>query len=194
MGRRVESLPLRFRHGAPVGFALALIGFGVLLTLREAGVIAEDGVVTKRIPLDGASEAQVSIVHGGGELRLGEHHDPYNLVEGTFDGGVREQVDREGDRLIARLEPARGRRSRRWDVRLKPGIPLDLVVQGGAQSSTLDLSRLLVRSLVLETGASSTSLTLPERGRTNARIRAGGASVDVRVPRAWPQGFAWPAG
>jgi hypothetical protein len=259
---------MRVRHGAPVGLALALIAFGVLLTLREAGVIAEevsvlwivvtavgvglliavfsgrrpgaglvlplvliaiggtellkdagrlgedfsvippvivavglglllgglawrlsapeaeDGVVTKRIPLDGASEAQVSIVHGGGELRVGEHHDQYNLVEGTFDGGVREQVDRDGDRLIARLEPVRGRRSRQWDVRLKPGVPLDLAVQGGAQRSTLDLSRLLVRSLVLETGASSTSLTMPERGQATARIRAGGASVDVRIPPA----------
>lgn len=166
---------------------IVAVGLGLLLggvAWRLSAPREEEGAVTKRIPLGGASEATVVIHHGGGELRVTSHHEPYNLIDGRFEGGVREEVRRDGRRLHVRLEPARTRLGggRRWDIGLKPGVPLELTIAGGAQSSEIDLSRLLVGSLSLETGASSTTLTLPERGRVDVRIQAGGARVAVKVP------------
>ena len=47
----------------------------------------------------------------------------------------------------------------------------------------MDLSELLVKELILGTGASSTHITLPTHaGYTQVKIKAGVASVRIRVP------------
>jgi hypothetical protein len=64
-----------------------------------------------------------------------------------------------------------------------PEIPLMLEVKTGASESDLDLTRLRVTDLRLETGASSTRLRMPEAaGFTQGRIQCGVASVDISIP------------
>ena len=264
---------MRARYGGSAGLALAIIGFGVLLLLRQAGVIDKDvriwpivvlalGVgllalvfsgrrpgsglvlpfllldvgivellkdtgnlphdfsvwpslliavgagillgglawraagrrwaggeaVTKRIPVEGVEKARVEIRHGAGALRVGPGDDAGALLEGTFTGGVRDEVRREDGRIGIRLEMAGhhgwgwGPRGLRWEIRLNRQVPVELDLEGGAQEAELDLAGLLVPSLSVRTGASSTAITLPDRGATSVRISAGAARVDVRVP------------
>jgi predicted membrane protein len=70
-----------------------------------------------------------------------------------------------------------------WSVSLNETIPLSLDLQTGANEARIDLSSLQVTDLLLQTGASSTQVTLPTNAsHTKAVIRSGAASVSVRVP------------
>ncbi|HEU0168678.1 MAG TPA: DUF5668 domain-containing protein, partial [Chloroflexota bacterium] len=67
---------------------------------------------------------------------------------------------------------------------LNPTIPLALTIQEGATTSHLDLSGLKVTSLTLDTGASTTDVTLPaQAGSTTAQIRGGAATINITVPQ-----------
>jgi hypothetical protein len=62
-------------------------------------------------------------------------------------------------------------------------IPLELDVDTGASAARLDLEDLKVTDLRLETGASSTEITLPAKaGYTKVEIDAGAASLGIRIP------------
>jgi hypothetical protein len=62
-------------------------------------------------------------------------------------------------------------------------VPLSLKCETGASKSALDLRDLKVTELELETGASSTEVTLPANaGYTRVKVEAGAARVDIRVP------------
>ncbi len=70
-----------------------------------------------------------------------------------------------------------------WDFGFAKGIPLNLVFETGAVDAHLDLSELMVKDLVLKTGASSTDLKMPAgAGMTHLKIEAGAASVIIRIP------------
>ena len=70
-----------------------------------------------------------------------------------------------------------------WTVRLSEQVPLSLDLEGGASDTRLDLSDLHVTDLRVQTGASSSEITLPaSAGHTKAAISSGAASVRVRVP------------
>jgi hypothetical protein len=74
-------------------------------------------------------------------------------------------------------------RSLDWSVRLNDTIPISLDLQTGANEAHVDLSDLQITKLQLQTGASSTRITLPaSAGHTKAAIHSGAASVSVRVP------------
>jgi hypothetical protein len=68
-------------------------------------------------------------------------------------------------------------------VRLNPGVRLAIDLRTGANEARLDLSSLLVTDLRLQTGASSTEVSLPlQSGYTRVNIESGAASVTLRVP------------
>jgi hypothetical protein len=147
------------------------------------------------IPLEGAGEARIHIGHGAGRLRVNSGASPDALLSGSFGGGVEQKVKREGDVLDAKLNmrvsgahfafpwmwgPGR---SLDWDINLNEEIPLSLDLETGASDTRVDLSDLHVTDLRLQTGASSSDITLPaSAGHTKAVIRSGAASVKVRVP------------
>jgi hypothetical protein len=179
---------------------LIAIGAGALLggiALRRATSRGSEEPVTFRVPLppegEGVTSARLRVRHGAGALRVAAGSDFRSIAVLTYTGGLNQRVDRSGDVLEVTLESEfggghHGWRSsqRRWDLLLKPGFPLDLEFETGADSSEIDLSGLLVNSLAVRTGASSTSLVLPERGRVGVRIQAGAGSVEIRVPPALP--------
>lgn len=146
------------------------------------------------IPLEGSSEAAVEFNHGAGRLLVGGSASPANLLEGSFVGGVKTSLSRSGFSARVKLsaDPVFvpfgipwnvGPEGYRWEVRLQETIPLSLVFHTGAGESLIDLRRLKVSKVSLETGASSTEMTLPENaGFTRVDVKAGAASVVVRVP------------
>jgi hypothetical protein len=70
-----------------------------------------------------------------------------------------------------------------WDIRLNRDIPLSLKIDSGASASILDLSDLKVIDLDIDTGASSTELTLPANaGNTHVDIDTGASSLKVSIP------------
>jgi hypothetical protein len=75
------------------------------------------------------------------------------------------------------------RRGLDWDLRLTNEVPLSLVLETGANESTIDLNSLRVTSVKLKTGASSTNLTLPAVGIVAAEIQMGAAEVKARIPQ-----------
>lgn len=145
------------------------------------------------IPVENFTAAAIEIKHGAGRLTVDGGAGPSNLLDGDFVGGTQLSINRTGERALLKLAPDSNAFPWNvgasfggflWNVHLRPGIPLDLVFQTGAGESQLDFSDLIARSVVLETGASSTQVTLPSAaGSTRCEIRSGVASVVVRVPQ-----------
>jgi hypothetical protein len=48
-----------------------------------------------------------------------------------------------------------------WSIGLNPGVPLDLIVDGGSGAATLDLSGLLIATLDVSGGSGAVAVTLP---------------------------------
>jgi Domain of unknown function (DUF5668)/N-terminal domain of toast_rack, DUF2154 len=213
-----------------------LIVVGVLLLLRSLGIIQIDvwgliwptalilagvsvvwGALRKpqqsteteqvSISLQNASKAQVKINFGAGQVRLIGGAGPNEILNGSFEGGVEQSSQLDGETLKTSLRMPEvdgwgmpwtwGGYRRRWDVSLNSGVDISLLdVNAGASESELDLSSLRITELKLNIGASSATLTLPANaGNTRADIGAGAASVKITIPsgvaaRIWFKGGA----
>jgi hypothetical protein len=159
--------------------------WGVLLYRGPASEHAD-------ILLEGARQADLSIKHGAGRLSIKPGTSPGELVHGDFAGGVEVQKRRDGETLNVTLSvrsqfwmpPVFWRPpGLDWTLNVSKEIPLRLNLDMGANESKIDLTELQVKELNLNTGASSTELTLPAlAGSTRAKIATGAASVRVRIP------------
>lgn len=148
------------------------------------------------IPLDGGEEARIRVKHGAGRLRVSESTDPDLLLSGVFGWGLDKVVKREGSTLDVLLRPSHGvfpdvifpwnwtsGQGLDWSVQINQDVPLSLSFETGAGDAKLDLSQLNIKDLDLQTGASSTTLTLPEKaGQTTVQVEAGVASVSIKIP------------
>ncbi len=177
-------------------WACLIVAVGVWLVwgafAKEPSAAEEDVA----IPLQGATEARISISHGAGRLQIGGGAGSDQLATGRFIGGVAYDVRREaslaqvdlrvaGQGLLATLLPWKWPKARgaEWSLSLNEGVPLRLQIRGGASDNHLDLSGLQVKELLLETGASATKLTLPARaGETRAEVSCGAGGVEIRIP------------
>jgi len=175
---------------------LILISLGVWILW---GVFFGGGsieTVEAAIPLEGAAQASIHVKHGAGRLRVDSSAGPDELLAGTFGGGLERRVERDGDTLDVelRMPPTMfppvvfpgswgPGNTLDWTFGLNGEVPLSLKLDTGAGEARLDLSDLRVTDLKIQTGASSTNVTLPANaGHTRAKIGAGAASVTVRVP------------
>jgi hypothetical protein len=173
---------------------LIILGLWALLGATRSRRPIEVEQVT--LPLEGAERARVRLKFGAGRLRVGAEVGPTELIDGSFGGGLDHHVKQEGDRLILDMRlPSQGFpdvilpwnwgrwAGFEWTFGLNGEIPLELDVDTGASEAQLDLEDLKVTDLRLNTGASSTEITLPaEAGFTKVEIDAGAASVRIRVP------------
>jgi hypothetical protein len=186
-----DSAGVRLPGGArPMDFfwpvLLILLGGWILL-----GVIGRPGSYREQddVDLQGASEAELHISHGAGELRIRGGAEVDKLASGTFSRGLEQSSRLEGQRLVARMSPPEAgvflvpRLDRHdWDVRLNGAVPIALTLKTGANQAIVDLSGVRITSLRVETGASQTEVTLPARGRFHADFSLGAASLTVNVP------------
>lgn len=141
---------------------------------------------TLQLPLAGASQADVRIRYGAGNLTV-RSAAPGQLVDGEFSGGVIHQVTGSGG-----LELSQDTRygmpwlehPSRWNLGLTGEVPLDLKVDTGASKAVLDLGGLRLRHLELQTGASETRVLLPRAAGTTTTVTAqtGAASLTMEVP------------
>jgi hypothetical protein len=139
------------------------------------------------IDLEGASQAEVQVAFGAGQLAI-RRGPSGKLVEGTFDGGVRPERRGPGRVRLGRAVPQRwgwgpGRWGQGWHFGVTGEVPLALSVETGASDNDLDLGDLRVTNLRVQTGASRTRISLPRAaGFTRGRVDAGAATVRIEVP------------
>jgi hypothetical protein len=141
------------------------------------------------IPLEGATSAFIKLDHGAGRLTMNSGAGSDEIVNGTFTNGLSYKSHQEGGRLEVRLRTSQEfwawwpGESLDWDIHLNREIPLSLKIDSGASTSTIDLSDLKVTDLDIDTGASSTELTLPANaGNTHVDIDTGASSLKVSIP------------
>ncbi len=173
---------------------LAIVLVGAWLLLGPA--MGRRNIETQQVsvPLENASEADVSLHHGAGRFSVGASGAPGVLLSGSCVGGARVDVNRSGPaaRVDVRSEageyffgfPAvRAPYGLEWNMLLTPEIPLRLVVETGASETNIDLRDLKVTDFELKTGASSSNVTLPAHaGLTRVKVSSGAASVKLFLP------------
>jgi len=168
---------------------LLIIAFGVWLIF---GFFARNKPVEGEkvsIPLEGATSAYINLDHGAGRLTMHSGAESGEIVNGTFGNGLSYKSRVEAGRMEVKLRTSQHAwawwpgESLDWDIRLNHDIPLSLKIDSGASASTLDLSDLKVTELDINTGASSTVLTLPANsGNTHVDIDTGASSLKVSIP------------
>ena len=168
---------------------LLIIAFGAWLIV---GFFARNKPVEGEqvsIPLEGAASAYIKLDHGAGRLTLRSGAGSGEIVNGTFSNGLSYKSRVEGGRLEVKLRTSQRPwawwpgESLDWDIHLNRDIPLNLKIDSGASASILDLSDLKVTDLDIDTGASSTELTLPSNaGNTHVDIDTGASSIKVSIP------------
>ncbi len=191
----VAALLLLKQMGLIVGdifgylWPLIVIAFGIWLIVgyfsRKQPIEGEQ----VSIPLEGATSAYVKLDHGAGRLSVRSGAGSAEIVNGTFGNGVSYKSNLEAGRLEVKLRTSQQfwawwpGESLDWDIRLNREIPLSLKIDSGASASVLDLSDLKVTNLDIDTGASSTELTLPANaGNTHVDIDTGASSLKVSIP------------
>lgn len=173
-------------------FALLLIAFGVTWIVSAGKGFTKGTPRHLSIQQESAASATIQLDYGAGELIVKGGAAPGILVEGDFLEGIEYSSRAENSALMVNLKtpsvdwgiiPVWGMRQRRWDLALAEDIPVSLVFNNGANSSNLDLERVVVRDLQINTGASNTEIKMPaSAGHTNAVIKAGAASINVSIP------------
>lgn len=166
---------------------LILLGIWILLGRFWGGSSAMQHAV---VALDGAPRAHLRLEHGAGRLQLAAGSLGTTLVEGDFGNGVQIERHLQGDVLNVKLHiPAQefpfffDTHGLEWNLTVNREIPLTMKINTGASEATLDLSELQVSDIRLETGASSTTLTLPANaGFTRLGVETGVASLHLRIP------------
>ncbi len=145
------------------------------------------------IPLMGISDAEIVLEHGAGKILVTSSDDSTVLLSGTFGGGVDHSINQMGATAKLKLRVPSGvfnglpwfggYDGLNWNIKINREIPIKLVLKTGASENELNLDDLHVTDLRIETGASSTRINLPSHaGSTTAKVEAGAASVDMRVP------------
>ena len=193
----------RIRGAALAALTLVLLVGGVWALMTAPWARLDSGPTERRTfdqPLPGATQASVRVDFGAGNLRLGalEPGDG-RLASVVFDGppGVtiepRFSLQNGSADLRYALSGRHGfgppsffgvaNRGMSMQLALAREIPIGLRVSMGAAESRLDLSKLKLNQLEVETGASSAWIRLPEAGgATAARFSAGAASIEVELP------------
>jgi hypothetical protein len=168
---------------------LVIIALGVWLIL---GVVAKRQPVQGEqvsIPLEGASSAYLRFNHGAGRMNLHAGAGPGEILAGTFGGGLDYKSRVSNGQLEVKMHtPAQfwawwPGETLDWDVKLNPGVALSLKIDTGASASVLDLTDLKVTDLDIDSGASSTEITLPAKaGSTHVDIDTGASSLKMHIP------------
>ena len=142
------------------------------------------------IPLEGATEASLSINHGAGQVELQAGANAGDFLTGASGTGMEKKSRLVDSKLDVKIEagpsflPFLGPEGGVWQYRLTPDIPISIRMEAGASKLDIDLTDLRVGYFSFNGGAASLNLTLPARMEsTLVDIDAGAASIDVCVPQ-----------
>ena len=145
------------------------------------------------LPLEGTKQAKMKLSFGAGQFHINGKTSPNELLSGTFVGGIEERVDRQGDFTKVKLQPSASDfvhvimpwawGARDWNFGLNKDVNWQLTLEMGASDAQVDLTDIKVTDLKVETGASSTDITLPANaGHTHVDLDGGAASVSFTIP------------
>lgn len=173
-----------------VGAAVALLLYGQQLGLGQGSALKTEAF---EAPLAGATAANVTLDLDQYPTEVGGTADAENLVEAdlTFSGAAVFEVSGSAEKTVKV-----GVRSdnvnpfdflddldARWQIGLSPEVPLDLTIDGGSGTATLNLQSLDLDSLALDSGSGALNLTLPPDSGAGytAEILGGSGSVNVDI-------------
>lgn len=181
-----------------------LLGFilvaGIMVgALWLAGVGLPGGQVVSgeqiEFGLQGATQAQVSLLPAAGSLRLDRLENSDALLAGTIPPSsatqkVTQEFSKTGNTAFLRLQstgtqfyyPSGSQNQSDWDLGLTPAIPVKLEVGLGAGDATLDLTGLLISGLSFDMGVGATTITLPATGNFTATVEGALGSITILVP------------
>lgn len=183
-------------------FSFEKIGDSLNEMFSSLGAAADAEVRTSSFqePVAGAESARVTLSPMVGTAHVSALTDSDSLIEAdvTYVGEIVFEVD-EGDafkEVQLGQRPASGgealkpikdafgafakRRDLRWDARLTPNIPLELVINSGMTANTFDLSGLQLKGLRFSGGTGKTDLTLPTMG-TLYRVTLSNGTGEMNV-------------
>ncbi len=173
-----------------------LVPIGTLCLLVAAGCNVVDSGPTQsaveKIDAGGAESVTADIHMGAGTLKI-EGGAP-NLMTGSFRysekvGHPVVRYDVTGDHGRLTVESPHGSSSGKmvneWGLLMGTELPLEMTVALGAGESTLDFSRLHLRSLDVNMGAGEMDLNVAGKyGRdVNVRVNGGVGEAKIRLPR-----------
>lgn len=146
-------------------------------------------------PLQGATSADVDIHFGIGRLNIGALQDSQDLIKGSLTLNPGESPVQsfrlEGSKAVYNLRSegistgwfmGQSYRSKIWDLKLNPHIPIYLAVHGGASQTQMDLSGLKLSGLEYTLGVGQGQVILPDRGNFDVVVHGGVGQFTIIVP------------
>jgi hypothetical protein len=183
---------------------VALVGSLVVLALMAgslyvmgAGLQSAQALPGEQVtqPLNGATQASVDLAPAAGSLHVYALPGGDNLVEGTVATASGEHathaVSTSGGTMVFSLHstgtpfflPNATQGRYNWNIGLSPQVPIDLKAAIGAGNMDIDLSGLQISNLQVDVAVGSATVTLPEKGRFQAKMSGAVGQLVVIVPR-----------
>jgi hypothetical protein len=143
--------------------------------------------------LEGAKSATVELQPGAAQLHLRAGTQNGKLVEGRAESltgieTLEPSANRRGDTLAYRLESkhplavSEPVRWPIWDLRLDARVPMKFRLVNGIPESDVDLRGLRVTDLDVDATVGRLTLTLPDQGQVQAKVKGGSSRTTIRVP------------
>lgn len=195
----ISILPVRGWVSALTVSVLIAVSLG-LIALAALGVIGpafNRPVATSDISVSRSSDdlqnAAVSVKSGAGKLNVASDNGE-RLVQATLQSNFTrvEQTSRQ-DGSTQRVDIRLANDTAWWvgnyqndlDVTLTESLPIDLKIDAGASRIQADLSRVMLRRLELDSGASDIDITLgPKQNAMDVGLDVGASSLRLKVPRS----------
>lgn len=188
--------------GDVISLILVLAVFvGGIWLFNTYGETFSDDLVTHQIDhsVGGATNAEVRIDFGVGELHVGGDPNTGSLITGSiklFDGqDLIDDFELDGNTAKLRLGSENhfffpnwtvgdffDSDNIEWDINLTESIPFDLNINAGVGYSVIDLANLSLTSLDIDTGVGETTVYLPSSGDFEARVSGGVGEINIYIP------------
>ena len=190
-GRRSPIIGGLIGLGA-VALVIVLLLFGSSLGLEALEPSGELQTLTFSKPLDSATSARITLDLERYPTTIEALSTSDLLIDAELDTYTDVDFSARGNREVSvSLEPVADygfdldwidtiASDARWEIGLSPDVPIDLTIDVGSGSATIDLIFLEISELEIDGGSGSTDLTLPESSSLySANIDGGSGSFDI---------------
>ncbi len=145
--------------------------------------------------LNGATQAQVILEGGAGEMQVRTASQPQTLLTGSISSDTNDQVQTSysvssgdgtyilRDTSVQGFVPFNTTQGQEWIFTLTEAIPLELTLGIGAGAMDVDIRHLQLETLTVNTAVGRTEVLLPERGRYTAHVSGAIGQIVIVVPR-----------
>lgn len=145
--------------------------------------------------LNGATRAQLILEGSAGEMQVRSTDQPQILLTGSIPNGSNDQVQTSysvssgngtyilRDTSVQGFIPFTTTQTNEWRFSITEAIPLELRLGLGAGAMEVDLSRVQLDNLAVNTAVGQTQIVLPEQGRYSAQVTSAIGQIVIIVPR-----------